>query len=32
MTVKGIRQSQDDSLTVEGVQLSPGDDRLQRLK
>ena len=27
----GISQSQDDSLTVEKVQHSPGDDRLQRL-
>ena len=27
----GISQSQDDSLTVEKVQRSPGDDRLQRL-
>ena len=27
----GISQSQDNSLTVEEVQLSPGDDRLQSL-
>ena len=27
----GISQSQDDSLTVDEVQLSPGDDRLQSL-
>ena len=28
---QGISQSQDDSLTVGEVQLSPGDDRLQSL-
>ena len=27
----GISQSQDDSLTVDEVQFSPGDDRLQSL-